>query len=374
MEIIQALMAFSLFTAVGQSPSPVAWKHDPGLFEPFWNSGTMRGESLLFVAETPEALPAAKLLFSPLKVLKIQDPALAKEFVQGRDYVWKPDDRAISLPKGSSIPFKTPADLIRPPKSQRHALTRCDGKGEILFGGGHEYHDMQVTVTYEHRLDEWKGGNPAIGGANLTRVRGKLPGKETVSIALLGDSISTGCNASGWAGTAPFQPAWQDLVRAGLEASRGAKVALHNFSVGGTSSAWGLKNIDKVIDVKPDLVIIAFGMNDSAGVPAAQYTANIRGMIDAVRKRNPDAEFILVATMQGNADWVTLKQELFPAYREALAGMVGPGVALADLTGIWKEMLRHKADRDLTGNGVNHPNDFGHRVYAQVLLALLQGP
>ena len=374
MEIIQALMAFSLFTAVGQSPSPVAWKHDPGLFEPFWNSGTMRGESLLFVAETPEALPAAKLLFSPLKVLKIQDPALAKEFVQGRDYVWKPGDRAISLPKGSSIPFKTPADLIRPPKSQRHALTRRDGKGEILFGGGHEYHDMQVTVTYEHRLDEWKGGNPAIGGANLTRVRGKLPGKEIVSIALLGDSISTGCNASGWAGTAPFQPAWQDLVRAGLEASRGAKVALHNFSVGGTSSAWGLKNIDKVIDVKPDLVIIAFGMNDSAGVPAAQYTANIRGMIDAVRKRNPDAEFILVATMQGNADWVTLKQELFPAYREALAGMVGPGVALADLTGVWKEMLRHKADRDLTGNGVNHPNDFGHRVYAQVLLALLQGP
>ena len=151
-------------------------------------------------------------------------------------------------------------------------------------------------------------------------------------------------------------------------------MALHNFSVGGTSSAWGLKNIDKVIDVKPDLVIIAFGMNDSAGVPAVQYTANIRGMIDAVRKRNPDAEFILVATMQGNADWVTLKQELFPAYREALVGMVGPGVALADLTGVWKEMLRHKADRDLTGNGVNHPNDFGHRVYAQVLLALLQGP
>ena len=81
----------------------------------------------------------------------------------------------------------------------REFLARRDGKGEILFGGGHEYHDMQVTVTYEHRLDEWKGGNPAIGGANLTRVRGKLPGKETVSIALLGDSISTGCNASGWA-------------------------------------------------------------------------------------------------------------------------------------------------------------------------------
>ncbi|MCA9060384.1 MAG: hypothetical protein KDA85_17865, partial [Planctomycetaceae bacterium] len=31
-------------------------------------------------------------------------------------------------------------------------------------------------------------------------------------------------------------------------------------------------------------------------------------------------------------------------------------------------------DSDLTGNGVNHPNDFGHRVYAQVLASLLLHP
>ena len=47
------------------------------------------------------------------------------------------------------------------------------------------------------------------------------------------------------------------------------------------------------------------------------------------------------------------------------------GVALADMTSFWEEMLEHKRDWDLTGNGVNHPNDFGHRVYAQVLSSLL---
>ena len=41
------------------------------------------------------------------------------------------------------------------------------------------------------------------------------------------------------------------------------------------------------------------------------------------------------------------------------------------MTSIWAEMLKHKKDWDLTGNGVNHPNDFGHRVYAQVLSSLL---
>ncbi len=78
--------------------------------------------------------------------------------------------------------------------------------------------------------------------------------------------------------------------------------------------------------------------------------------------------------MLGNKDWVRLKQELFPQYRDALAELTGPGVALADLTSVWTELLKFKQDWDLTGNGVNHPNDFGHRVYAQVITALLISP
>ena len=47
---------------------------------------------------------------------------------------------------------------------------------------------------------------------------------------------------------------------------------------------------------------------------------------------------------------------------------------MADLTTLWGELLERKRDCDLTGNGVNHPNDFGHRVYAQAILGLLIGP
>jgi hypothetical protein len=49
-------------------------------------------------------------------------------------------------------------------------------------------------------------------------------------------------------------------------------------------------------------------------------------------------------------------------------------VALADVTQVWTEMLRQKPDFDLTGNGLNHPNDFGHRLYAQALLQVLAAP
>ena len=37
-------------------------------------------------------------------------------------------------------------------------------------------------------------------------------------------------------------------------------------------------------------------------------------------------------------------------------------------------MYKRKSTVDLTGNGVNHPNDFGHRVYASALLDQFLGP
>ncbi len=39
----------------------------------------------------------------------------------------------------------------------------------------------------------------------------------------------------------------------------------------------------------------------------------------------------------------------------------GDGIAMADVTEVWNRMLQRKLDLDLTGNGLNHPNDFGHR-------------
>jgi hypothetical protein len=50
------------------------------------------------------------------------------------------------------------------------------------------------------------------------------------------------------------------------------------------------------------------------------------------------------------------------------------GAALADLTSLWADLLDRKSVHDLTGNGINHPNDFGHRLYAQTILGLLVEP
>jgi hypothetical protein len=94
-------------------------------------------------------------------------------------------------------------------------------------------------------------------------------------------------------------------------------------------------------------------------------------MMDGVLRLNPGAEFILVATMVGNPEWTASSMEHYLAYREKLLALQSDSVAVADMTSIWLEFLKHKTLHDITGNGVNHPNDFGHRVYAQVILSLL---
>ena len=230
---------------------------------------------------------------------------------------------------------------------------------------------MQTCITYEHAPHLWKGAVPKFDPQALPKSVQKLQTRQPLSIVLLGDSISTGANASGMFEAAPFQPAYPELLRQHLAARFGGKVELKNLSVGGTDTNWGLAQLDKVVEGRPDLVILAFGMNDSSGRSAKDFGANTQSMIAKIREKLPDAEFILVATMLGNRDWIRLKHDVFPQYRDALANLCEPGVALADLTSISTEFLELKLDWDQTGNGVNHPNDFGHRVYAQVLATLL---
>jgi acyl-CoA thioesterase-1 len=240
-----------------------AWKFDAALLKPFWNSAEMQGESVLFVKDQ-SGDASVSLLFEPKKIMSITSSSGEVRYKEGSDYVFKPGSRTITLPAGSTIPFKTPEQLRARAGSQQFQLTHRDGNGEILFGATHEYHDMQVLVNYTHKAGEWTAYRPAFSGPQLPNTLRKLSNHEPVKIVLLGDSISTGCNASGWAGVAPYLPLYGDLVVKTLEAVYGSKVTLKNFSVGGKDSPWGAQIAkQQVAPVKPDLVILAFGMNDA---------------------------------------------------------------------------------------------------------------
>jgi len=350
---------------------PPEWQYDSRMLRPFWEGTVMEGESVLFL-RTAEGEPArAKVLFPIEEILAVRNSDGDMTYEAGRDYHFVPGTREIVLPPGSRITSSTPADLRRPAGTQKYRLTHRDGNGEIYFGGRLEYHALQTCITYRHAAELWKGPIPQFDPTRLPRSVHRLLNKQPLAMVVIGDSISAGCNASGWAGGAPYQPAYPELTRLHLEKRFGGKVTLVNPSVSGTDTVWVLNSIDKVVASEPDLVLVAFGMNDAAGRPAAEYQANIRKIMERVRERRPECEFVLIAPMLGNRDWTTLKAELFPQYRDALQELGGPGVAVADLTSVWTEFLNVKRDWDQTGNGVNHPNDWGHRVYTQVIVQQL---
>ena len=122
----------------------------------------MHGESVLFVQDNPGDRPRASLLFQPTRILSVRNSSGEVTYQEGRDYIWKPGTKEIVLPPESSISFQRPQDLRRPANSQRYALTHRDGNGEILFGGEHEYHDMQTTVSYEYDPNTWAGPRPSL--------------------------------------------------------------------------------------------------------------------------------------------------------------------------------------------------------------------
>jgi lysophospholipase L1-like esterase len=196
---------------------------------------------------------------------------------------------------------------------------------------------------------------------------------KSLNLVLYGDSISAGSNASGKTIAAPFLPIWGELLAENLRRNYKANVNIFNPSVGGMNSDWGIGNADELINPhKPDLVIIAFGMND--GVHGDEFAAKIQKMMDIVKDKNPSVEFILVATSLPNS---LLSLDICKFYRfqyeykEALQKICGEGAALANIRDMQNELLKHKRFIDMTGNNVNHPNDFFVRCHAQYLSGML---
>lgn len=366
------LLLLGLLTpVVAQEAAPAKWQYDPALLRPFWEGDTVAGESLLFIRDDKTGEARASVLFPIRDLLTVRNSAGDVTYESGKDFLWKPDSRELVLPPGSRIPSRTPRELRRPAKSQKYELTHRDGDGEIFFGARLEYADMQTCISYRHAPNPWKSPVPTFDPKALPLTVARLVNRQPLTIVTLGDSISAGANASALFDAAPYQPAFPELVRRHLAERFRNQVSLTNLAVGGTDTGWGLTRIDQVVEAQPHLVILAFGMNDSASRSPESYQENTKQMVASIRERLPKCEFILVASMLGNRDWVRLRQEHFPRYRDALRELTGPGVAVADLTSIWSGFLELKQDWDQTGNGVNHPNDFGHRVYAQVITALL---
>ncbi|MEX0642862.1 MAG: SGNH/GDSL hydrolase family protein, partial [Pirellulales bacterium] len=329
---------------------------------PVWRATEIH-EPIFFIDEPGSARPTGKLLFKPTEVLSITSGTRAITFEPAQDYAVDLANGTISLPPDSRIPVTTlehlyPLMTSDLPKIARRSGDRTRG---IFFDEGSAYHKLQVDVTYRCQPGQWPGPTPQYALESLPRTIAKFGHKRPVKLLLCGDSISTGANSSLFTNVPPHCPGFGALIALALESHFGSKVTFINMAIGGTTSADGLQLAQEIRNgkVQPDLVLMAFGMNDVYyHRDAAAFQANVRGMMDRIRADAPEVEFILVASMLAN-DERGMPMKQFSLNRDALAELCGPGVALADMTTIRAEMLKSKSYYDHTGNGVNHTNDFG---------------
>ncbi|MGE4490317.1 MAG: SGNH/GDSL hydrolase family protein [Kiritimatiellales bacterium] len=337
------------------------------LLRPVWKGSRMVNETLLPTSYDGKAAEA-NLAFVPSKIISVKNYALDKTYEEGKDYII--DGRTLRLVDGSAIPFYNYSDLYHnDPKAKPQTMKTMDG-GYLTFSESAFFNNKQLAVTYEHD-EPWKGPVPQSAKKLLPKTFQTLEKGRPLKLVVFGDSISAGASASGKGMRAPGMPRWGDLVADELARHYGSKIDYINPSLGGMFASWGRDAVDGLVaHEKPDLVIIGFGMND-AGRPFStqEFTANIKAMMTSIRAQNPDAEFILLMSFQNNPKWRSLKPMI--GYREALKDMEGPGVAMADMWAMHGYLLEHKTYWDMTGNHVNHPNDFLVRIYAQTLLATL---
>ena len=141
----------------------------------------------------------------------------------------------------------------------------------------------------------------------------KLKSRAPLKICIIGDSISFGCNASALSGVPPRMPPYPELWAEAIRRQRTGDVILKNFAVSGTGMKYGRVRDRRVMNEVPDLVVIAYGMNDAGLFPLEKYMSHYQSDSRCHQRAEPGTEIILVASMLGNPDWIYTPAEKFLA-------------------------------------------------------------
>lgn len=338
--------------------------------KPIWQGDTVEMEMFWPIKKDGEEVKV-KLAYPVDEVISLCNSRLEREFVNGRDYTV--EDGCIVIPENSEITV-TPWEEIILDKPQEGAQLNIEASiaGKYLFfSESSAISDKQCTVKYKHS-GKWQGVIPCRPDGKLSKIVEKIKRGDDFTFAFFGDSITVGANSSGtdWINVPPYAPIWPKTVCNELERRYGGKISYINHAVGGKTSDWGVEEFKTLHEGEnADLFVVAFGMNDFTN---PKFEENIRTIMSYIWEKNPECEIILISTMLPNtyAKGFFNGQDKQEEILEKIAKEYS-SVVLAPVTSVHKELLKNKFYFDMTGNCVNHPNDFLAAIYAQTVLAVL---
>lgn len=345
---------------------------------PIWEGEEMAEEPVCVIRNLCKEIAPFRLAYPIVRILSVTSADGTVRYEEGRDYRLNAFGE-LEIVRGGRVPF-LPWENFRLnafDPSRADNIASADGLGGQylgeLFADAEGMRAYVLNVSYLH---EESGKYDIVPGK-----RGLFPNlfqkakQGIVRLASFGDSITYGWAASGMRDIrrAPFCPPYAELFAEGLKERLCTEVVHENFSVSGMCTDWAEKNLRPVVQFRPDLVLFAFGMNDAGVFRPEDFEQRTRRILSAIRAEVPAVEFLLISPLLPNpaaafTAGVSIKRyhEEYPRAFEALEQ--SEHVAYANVTAMHRLLLERKNLQDTLSNNVNHPNDFMHRVYAQVAL------
>ncbi len=380
-----------------------------GIMQNVFLGDTVYNETVMFINKGE----TKGLLFPIDEIISVQSFNGDKTYVEGRDYTIV--DGKLHIPTTSTI------NIIGSSTYYNFTGTimlyeKYNGINVPTYWGDANGMTMwQIRVTYKH-TEKWDGFKQSTYAKQYEGLIRKLMAGDDVTFIFYGDSITCGASSSwyyseSFAGKNDIQWSYSMLFTQALADMFGYTIrfidcsALYpnmikappanyvggtrgtityiNPSVGGWKSSDGYNYFDTYVapyirQYGCDLLAVAFGMNDGQVNP--ELTAvNIKSIYDKARALDGDFYGLIISTMLPNNKstngWYAnqyLQEEQLQKVVDHL-NSVGVGTGFAKVTSVTRSMLQKIDFRDYTGNNINHPNDFMHRIYAQTCLQAFIG-
>lgn len=316
------------------------------------------GESLVLAGTEPGRLMFADIVPGSISVRSTYESGGKDTIVyeHGRDYVVNYALGTIARAPASRMPDYSKSILYGQKNFDHNQFPGFTNNGFFVF------------VDYGTKAGAALA-KPTDQSSLLAKTRAKITAGGPFKLIAYGDSISAGGEAS--TEDLRFQNRYGKTLQKRFPK---AEVTVECGATGGDHTGHGVARLEeKVLTRKPDLVLLAFGMNDHNlapyGVPLEQFEANLNEIIAKIRDRT-GAEIILLSTFPPNPDWAFGSHQM-EKYAEVTRRVAEKRkCAYADLYSVWQIALVRKDPSSLLGNNINHPNDFGHWLYLQALEAV----
>ncbi len=375
---------------------------------PIWEGTTSFAEACFVQYDQNGALMPINTLYPIKKIISVRSGDLQTKYEEGKDY---------NLVNGKIVPIIGEGSKMKALKWSDYMLDSADALdtkvGSTLFPAWNSGYDTNKHMAV-YEIDKENGGmlqwtilvtythdeadvitKPESQRDAFPELNKKLNHKEAITVVSLGDSITDRWSASMNSPDSVVlkTPNYNRLLVDYMKVLysyplAGNKSITHtNLAVSGSSSSQYVGNgefvskVDEAIKAQPDLLILAFGMNDGCGAPPDVFVSNINAIMNKIQTACPDTEILVVGTCMPNEKMsfnknggpiLNYHDDYIDALKEASKSWTK--AAFADVGSVHIQMMNAgKAYNDTAGSGSNHPNDYMHRVYVQVCIQTIFG-